>query len=701
MKGRQLGAIAAAGGVIMSAVTAFSMGTPGEQDEEFFSLGEVVVSDRMDGIEAGESVRVITAEDLRKSNVRTLDEALGLLSNVSVQVGNEGVPRVDIRGFRTRHVLFLLDGVPMNSAFDQNFDPSLIPAENIARIKVVAGASSVLYGQGGLGGVVNIITKKGKKGLGGTVGFESGDGQPYLAKASVSGGKDKFDFFLSGSLFHRDRFPLATSFTASAEEKNGYRKNSDNTRNSAFMNLGYSASRQLYLAFTGNYVEGGYGKPASAINNNFDPYAPQPRFERVDDYQGITLQLAADYTPTETFSMRSTLYYNRMEQDDNRYDDENYGEISTGVYTEYRGMTAVVPVNDKIPNSFKLKNTGTSRGVSLQPRIDLGQIGIVTLGLTAEWQSWSASGLVKPGGDGNAAGGCGIGGGSPPYYLFPCSDHKELYVSSAAMEYQVEPLENVGLTLGYAHHWQFRDEATPDGYGVSASAYYDPFRQTRLKAAFQRNIRFPSLSQLYRRDTNNPNLKPETVYHYQLGIEQLLPGNSLLKLEGYRSDAHNIIAMYQTETAEYYKNFSLYRFYGMDVGLESSFLPRLSLKTGYSLLFSEDHSGVGRDEVQYVPRDKFTFAGKYDFQFGLTPFVSLMYVANSYVYPKQRNPTVGKAGMNDYLVVNLKLTQKLFDDRLNLYVGADNLFNEEYEQSYGIPRPGRFIYGGFEYRFAL
>jgi vitamin B12 transporter len=110
---------------------------------------------------------------------------------------------------------------------------------------------------------------------------------------------------------------------------------------------------------------------------------------------------------------------------------------------------------------------------------------------------------------------------------------------------------------------------------------------------------------------------------------------------------------------------------------------------------------VDRDEVQYVPRDKFTFVGKYDFDFGLTPFVSVVYVADSFVYTKQQIATVGKAQMANYTLVNVKLSQKLYKDRINLYFGVDNIFNKDYEQSYGIPRPGRFIFGGIEYRFSI
>jgi vitamin B12 transporter len=668
---------------MLPAAGVHAIGTPEEQSEDIFSLGEVVVSGRVDGIEAGETVHVITAADISKSSARTLDEALVLLSDVNIQVGNEGVPRVNVRGFRTRHVLLLLDGIPMNSTFDQQFDPSLIPVENIAKIKVTAGASSVLYGQGGLGGVINIITKKGRKRLNGKIGFESGDGAPYLARASFSGSKGDFDFFVSSSVYRRDCFPLAKSFTASLEEGEGYRKNSDSTRDNVFFNLGYTPNDELTIALTGNWVQGGYGKPASAINNKFDPYSPPAKFGRVDWFGGYSLQLASEYTPSAEFTLRSMIYYNRMDQDDNQYDNEDYDSFD----------------DPYVPMSYQIRNRGITRGASFQPKFDFGRAGIFTLGFSGDWSTWIDSGRQKTGGDGG--GNHGVGGSSPPYIFFPVSDHKDMYNASAAVEYSVSPFNDFNFAAGYAHHWQFRDEAQPDDYSVSASATYDLFRDTRLKAAFMRNIRFPSLSQLYLKDSDNPYLATERVYTYQAGLQQRLPLSSTLSIDAFRSDAYNFIAKNQNVNPAKNTNFSLYRFRGIETSLETRPVNNLRLKADYTFLKSEDLSGVGRDEVQYVPRDKVTVIGQYDFDFGLSPYVSVIYVANSYVYTKQKIATVDKAEMSDYAVVNVKLTQKLFGNKLIMYLGADNLFNKDYEQSYGIPRPGRFIYGGLEYRFTI
>lgn len=669
------------------------MGTSEDQSQDIFALGEVTVTaTTMTPIEAGETVHQITADEISKSGSRTLDEALVLLSDVNIKLGADGVPRVEVRGFKARDILVLLDGVPINSAFDGQFDPSTIPVDTIAKIKVTTGAKPVLYGQGGLGGVINIITKKGQPGVKGTAGFEAGDGTPYLARSSLSGGSGKYDFFLSGSAYHRDQFPLARSFTGSVNEEAGYRKNNDNTRNNAFLNLGYTPTDDLHLALTSNYVEGGYGKPASAINDKFDPYAPPARFGRVDNYEGFMFQLAGDYSPTEALGIRSRFYYNQMNQDNNQYDNENYDSFDDPL----------------IPNSYHLRNTGINSGASLQPKYDFGRAGAVTLGFSGERDIWIDSGAVKPGnGVGGAQGGHGLGTGSPPYILYPVSDHYDLYVYSAAVEYEVSLLKNLGFAAGYARHWQLREDTNLADYSVSASLYYDILRDTRLKAAFMRNIRFPTMSQLYLRDTNNPHLVQERTYHYQLGVEQKLPWRSLFKINGFYSDIYNFIGLKYNLTPQqegndpYNVNFRLYRFYGFETSMETSFLRQLQLKLAYTLNASRDLSLQDRDEVQYVPRDKWVFTGRYDFTCGLTPFLSVVYVSDSVVYSKQQYVTVLKAHMADYAVANFKLGQKLFRDRVTVYVGVDNLFNKDYEDTYGIPRPGRYVYAGFEYRFGL
>jgi vitamin B12 transporter len=71
---------------------------------------------------------------------------------------------VSIRGSTANGVLVLLDGLPLNTAFGGAVDLSTIPAGWIDRIEVVRGAEGALYGPGALGGVVNVLTPRGRPG---------------------------------------------------------------------------------------------------------------------------------------------------------------------------------------------------------------------------------------------------------------------------------------------------------------------------------------------------------------------------------------------------------------------------------------------------------------------------------------------------------------------------------------------------------
>ncbi|GEM_PF-4306361 len=72
-----------------------------------------------------------------------------------------GVNTVSIWGSNSSQVLVLVDGVTLNRTQDGTYDLSLLPLEAVERIEVQKGSSSSLYGTSAIGGVINIITKKG------------------------------------------------------------------------------------------------------------------------------------------------------------------------------------------------------------------------------------------------------------------------------------------------------------------------------------------------------------------------------------------------------------------------------------------------------------------------------------------------------------------------------------------------------------
>ncbi|MFA7404949.1 MAG: TonB-dependent receptor [Pelobacteraceae bacterium] len=635
-----------------------------EERQDVYTLGEVVVYGKQSGVQTTQTIHIVTAEDIRSSGAKTLEQAIALLPGVNVRTGGEGVPRIDIRGFRTRHVILLLDGIPMNSAFDQQFDPTIIPTENIAEIKLTSGASSVLYGQGGLGGVINIITKKGITGVQGMVAGETGDHAPYRGRGSISGATDRFNFFLSGSATKMDGYPLSGAFKPTSEQGAGYRSNSDKVTNNLFGTVGFTPNSDVSFGLTFNVTQGSYGKTASTINDPFglDPFASPPKYVRVDKFSGLSLQLAADYTVTDQLNLRGWAFINRFTEHLNQYDSSDFNSFN------------------RVAGSFQEQVVTSVKGITVQPRYVMGDVGVIRVSLAAEGDSWENSGPLTV---------------APDTYT-PLEASKSLALYSASLEYELSPLPGLGLVAGYGHYLHTRDELRDNDYSLLAGASYDISEETRLKASFKRSIRFPALGDLYALDKGNPNLAGERACSYEAGIEQKLPLNSSLGLTGFYTVANNLIQNDQTSGKN--TNLAEVRLAGVELSATAQFIQNLSLRASYAHLYSEDRSRAGRDQQQYTPGDKASLEGKYDFASGFSPCVSVLYVGNQYFYTKNNVTPVQKGKLNDYTLVAVKLSQKVWANKATLSIGVNNLFDVNYETSYGFPQAGRFIYGGIEFR---
>jgi outer membrane cobalamin receptor len=265
------------------------------------------------------------------------------------------------------------------------------------------------------------------------------------------------------------------------------------------------------------------------------------------------------------------------------------------------------------------------------------------------------------------------------------------------VEYEVSPLSDLGLVLGYGHHWFKKDEGdNDDDNSFLVGAYYDLLEDTRLKGSVARKIRFPSIRQLYDEDGGNPDLTTERSYNYELGVEQRLPANSAVSLTGFIIDVEDYIERIGQNGP--FENNEEYRFEGLELTAETHFVENLMLRAGYTYMETEDRSpGTEKDELQYRPRNKVTFEAKYSFGFGFSPYINVMHVADQYYYSR-KSPLI-KRELDDYTLVNVKLEQVLLAGLLRLYLGVDNLFDEDYEESYAFPQAGQTIYGGIDMYF--
>lgn len=671
-------------GVSLGAPSTGSAQLAGEPADEsgIYTLGQIVVSADRCVVERAGTVREVTAEEISQRRARSLEQALGLLPGVDIRTATDGVARVDIRGMRSRHVLLLLNGVPFNSTYDGQFDPSIIPVENIARIKVSYGNHSVLYGQGGLGGVIDVITKKGTESVASTALAEYGQENRWLGRATLSGAKGPVSYFIGSSATASDGFPMSDDFDDTSEEDGGTRNNSDNERGNVFANLGYTPREDLDIGITAALLTGEFGKPPITINDKNDSFATTPKYDRIEDYQGESGQLSASYHPDGPLSLRGWVFVNRMDESENRYDDSRYDSMD----------------DPTVKGTYDAENTSQIYGGTLQSAANLGRAGTLTLGLSGEDQSFDTHGNIRDvevKATSAAAIGSGSASGPKKYAVRRFSQDESLGVYSLALEYEVTAFERLGLVAGYSHHWLDKAGGSDDDYGGLLGAHYDLFEGTRLRASAGRNIRFPSTRQLYGPSEGNPDLTTERSYNYEVGVEQDIGARSSVSLTGFHIDVEDYIE--KNPTSEIFENNDQYRFQGLEWTAETRVIDNLALRTGYTFMHSKDRSANSeKQELQYRPEHKLTFAGLYSFDQGLSLHGSIVRVMNQYYY--SRTSPLQKARLNDITVLNLKAEQMVFRDMLHVYVSVENLLDRDYEEAYGFPRSGRTVFAGVELR---
>ncbi|MBC7634374.1 MAG: TonB-dependent receptor [Acetobacteraceae bacterium] len=145
-------------------------------------------------------VTIITRTMIEQRGYATLAEAMSAVPGARlVQSGGPGGnASLFLRGTNSNHVLVLRDGIPITDPSDPGgaFNFGVDTLADVDRIEVVRGPMSALYGSGAIGGVVNLITKRGAGKPVQTA--ELGFGWPRALRGSVgaSGSQGMFDYRL-------------------------------------------------------------------------------------------------------------------------------------------------------------------------------------------------------------------------------------------------------------------------------------------------------------------------------------------------------------------------------------------------------------------------------------------------------------------------------------------------------------------------
>jgi vitamin B12 transporter len=229
-----------------------------------------------------DSVTVITAKQIAQQKATTVFEALRSVPGLNIRKSG-GIGRltnVTIRGSGTNQVLVMIDGVQVNSPTTGSFDFSNLTTDNLERIEVVRGPQSTLYGSDAMGGLINIVTKKGKGKP--KFGIRSEFGAPertFNESVSSSGSTEKFHY----------------SVDLSRVDSDGRGADDDYEKTNISSRLGYKLNKKIDFETTMRYNDSKVGIDDGAFRS--DPN----RFSENDDFN---MNAICNHSVTDWWSQR-------------------------------------------------------------------------------------------------------------------------------------------------------------------------------------------------------------------------------------------------------------------------------------------------------------------------------------------------------------------------------------------------------------
>jgi iron complex outermembrane recepter protein len=189
--------------------------------EELMDIDVTSVSRRTERLnQAAAAIVVITQEEIRRTGVTSLPEALRLVNSLHVARQNQRTWAISARGFNiptANKMLVLIDGrsvyTPLFSGVFWDVQDTLL--EDVERIEVIRGPGATLWGANAVNGIINIITKRAADTQGGLVTAGAGNEEKGFGGVRYGGPLGETGHYRAyGKYFNRDSMVLVNGSDA-------------------------------------------------------------------------------------------------------------------------------------------------------------------------------------------------------------------------------------------------------------------------------------------------------------------------------------------------------------------------------------------------------------------------------------------------------------------------------------------------------
>ncbi|MCK4469830.1 MAG: TonB-dependent receptor [Desulfobacterales bacterium] len=621
------------------------------REEEIHELEEVVVTAgrvKEKKKEITSNITIIDEEEIKNSSAKDLGELLTEKGIGHSQRYPGALNAIGIRGFRTEthgndlegHVLILVNGRRAGTG-----NTAKIMTKNIERVEIIRGPASVQYGSAAMGGVVNVITRQGKKkptafveGLLGSYDYKKGS-------AGFSGKYKAVDFsaaFTTGSMNDYD--------TANGER---YYNTGYNRKENSSLNLGYEFLPGNRIGVIYNYFDVDHvGNSGRLSSNDLDNYK---------DTSNKSIDFICDGgTPDGLFSWKAR-YFDGKDKD--------------------KWVT--------MPGGSVSSQTTDNKGAQAQVSYDQ-EYFLVTAGF--DWVNYEIETTWDPKESEYD---------NPAGFLLAKTRlfDKKLIITGGVRydEYDVEMKRGQGGS-------QSDDHTSP-----RVGAAYLLTDWLKLRSNFGEAFKMPSAKQLAGDFTSygkhyvgNPNLKPEKSETYEGGLDFSYASFDS-SLTYFHTDFKDKIQTYtKTDGNESWKNLGKAEIEGIEGNLSydvgSLFSWDYQIKPYVSFTYLTKYKDKETDkDLTYTSDIHVSYGITVSDLDGFSANLNLAYTGKQDItYPS----TMTKGSFN---VANFTISKKIINSEkyggVTLRGEIQNLFDKDYSYVEGYPMPGRMFFLGLRYDF--
>lgn len=660
-------------GVALAMVSTTVLAADDERKQVITQDEMVVTGSRVEErlIDVPINTQVIGQDQIEMSGATDLGELLAKYVTGHSNKYNSGLLNpVGLRGFQTDahgldlegKVLLLVDGHRIGTG-----NAAKINLERIERVEVIKGTSSALYGSAAMGGVVNLITKKGDGQLGGSIGGEFGSFEYFKSQANVGGEvSDKIRFFASVSGETVDDFETVNYGTA---------YNSGTDKFNIGGNFVYTINDDHEIRIGGNY---------SDLTGD-SPEWDSIQYSHYDD-------------ENSQYSDKSTGYADMEYNGDYLHDQLHWKAVLYYLWDKNHWFTGTAD-----PESDQTKYIDQTFGTDQQLTWKINKINTLMFGMTLDSLEKEGHGLEAylP----TAAYTPDLEYLTQGYFLQDSLDLLDNRLNViAAVRYDRFDIETSQSESGSSTDFIARDtyfsHVSPK-IGVGMKFLNE---RLRLRGDIGEGYKAPGAGELGY-DTwywsyhylGNPNLDPETSMTYDLGVDVYLKSITFSADYFHTDYEEKITSTYTPDgpsTIVSFENTDSATISGFEFSVDWAFGKALDLPFSASLW---NNLSLNVDKEDDATGDDLTNISDYEIKSGLKVGYDGLegQLTHTLVGPQMRTATQEMASFQFWDLTLRYQFLKQWEVKASIF----NLFDEDYSFVYGYPMPERSYRLGLTYKF--